>query len=573
MDLYGAVGTVADMRTLARRNRRGIALLATVTLAAVAAVAAIVIITLTLDATRSESNIVERVRAKEEALDAKIQIEEALAESPLFFYSEVHALERARVCTEGDSRVVEPGNAWPRECGSSWGYQKASIQGDTRIEIQPGNLDTANMTVTILASAGRSEYGLELEYRLDSLARYSLYSSAGMDLEKLPSGTNELSGEIYSGGVMKLPTGTVNINSGMFVAEGGFSAHPDTSTAAGEETRFYAGEADTSGTIKVQDTLNLYNPPVDTMAGAQATFAGALDIACPGTDLGVVAGRARYLCLKAGEGFNAVGGTVVEVPEDTLAYLLIFSASGAETVDVYASAKTSGAPNTCSGACNLAASSAASVAAGNHPGDLAYWTKLGAAVMPTNGLIATDRDTHIGLCGGGFKDVAGTCTDWDGSGGMRIERNITILTGSLTNPSDIYVSGPVAVATGSSFGAVAAGNLYIPYWARVQGENLNIAGAYSGLGLGSDGASVGTYPSVVGAGPSRGGVLNLDGGLAGRSIEEGFEMFAAVNITGRGAHWRNPPILYPAMNGAWKVAKMRYLPSAEICGSVTCPGY
>lgn len=561
------------MRRRPSRRNRGIALLATVTLAAVAGVAAIVIITLTLDATRNESSAAERSDARAEAYAAKVRLEEALAEAPLFFYSEVHELERARICTEGDGRVVEPGGEWPAECGSSWGYQQASVPGDVRVELRPGNLDDANLNVKILSSAGKSEYGLELEYRPDSLARYSIYSEAGLNLEDLPAGTNELSGEIYSGGAMTLPNGAVSVSDGLFVAEGGYTGHPDGSSVAGEGARFYAGEPDTSGEIMIQDSQNLYATPPGSMAGAQAMFAGAIDIACPGTAATLKNGRATHLCLRAGEEIVAAAGGSVSVPEDVVAYLLIFSVEGAETVDVYTSAKTSSAPDSCGGTCNLAGSSAGSIAAGNHPGDTGYWTKLATAVLPTNGIVALDRDTHVGLCGENFDETGEACINWDGSGGMRVNRNVTVLAGSLVNPSDIYLSGPIDVAADRSFGAVAAGRVYIPYWARGVGADYTVVGSYSGLGLGDSGAGVSTYPATVPAGASRFGRLTIDGGVSGASIEAGFQLFDAVSIQGRDRHWKTPPILYPAMDGNWKVADMRYLPSIEVCGEIRCTNW
>jgi hypothetical protein len=532
----------------------------------------LVIITLTLDATRAESATGERARAKAEAIDARVQIEEALAQSPLFYYNEVHALERARVCTQGDGRVVEPGNPWPRECGSVWGYQAAAARGDVRIEIIPGSLDEASTVIKIMASAGRSEYGIEVHYRLDSLARYSLYSSGDLNLTALPGGTNVLGGETYSGGGMDLPDGTVTVNDAVFVAEEGYTQHPDLSSIAGEEARFYAGVADTSGSIQVRDSAELYNNEPG-VSGTQAMFAGAVDVACPGTTAAVVNGRSTHLCLQAGADIAGIGGTTASIPAETVAYLLIFSAGGAETVEVYASSLSSTAPQTCGGGCNLAASSAGSIAAGRHPGALSYWTKVTTAPLPNSGIIAGDRDIHIGLCGENFVGSGGSCTDWDGSGGMRVERNVTVLSGSLTNPSNIYLSGPISVADGVSFGGVAAGRLYIPYWARSVGSDLEIQGAYSGLGLGGTGTSVSTLPENVGAGASRFGRLVLTGGVAGVGVDTGFELFDEVSITGRGRHWRNPPVLYPAMNGNWMISYMRYLPSIEVCGEVVCENW
>lgn len=572
MDLCDLVRTVRGMHNRPARRRRGIALVATASMSMIAAVAVMVIVTLSIDATRSESAGEDRSGAIAAAQSAQVEIEEALATAPMFFYSYVHALERARICTEDGDQIVEPGENWPAVCGTSWDYQKAAVGGSVRVEITGPNLDDPRLAVRILAREGRSEHGFDLRYAPDSTARWSLYDSGDLDLSTLPGGTNTLGGEIYAGGVIELGDRLDSMLSGMFVAEGGYTTHPDDAPVGANDVRFYAGTADPSGGIRIADARNIHQSPVN-LVGAQAMFAAAGDVACPGTEPVLVGSVANHFCLEVGGSIVAADGTIVAVPEDARSYLLVFSVGGPDRVNVYVSNKISAAPVTCGGGCDLFTQSSGAISAGTHPGAASYWTLLADAALPNDGVIHTDKDVHIGLCGSDFVNVGGSCTDWDGSGSMRIERNVNVIAGGLLQPADVYASGPIAVADGVSFGAVAARDVVFPYWARVRTGDLLIAGSWTGLGLGSTNHSVRTLPAIVSGNSNQGGTLALDGGVAGVDIDLRFSLFDSVSITGRGRHWTSPPPLYPAHNGGWVNVQRRTIGGVEVCASAVCDSF
>jgi hypothetical protein len=566
------VCTVMRMLTRTKREKRGIALLATTVISMIAVGTAIIVIKLTLDSTRVESANVERIAAKAEAEAVRVEFEEALAEAPYFYYSEVFAHERARVCTQNGDSVHQPGSAWPTACGTTWEYQQATSPGDVRVEIVAPGVTDPRLRLRILASAGRSEYGLEIHYATDSPARWTLYSETDLALDALPDGANTLGGEIHAGGVINLPTVETTMNGGLIVSEGGYGTHPDISPLSGEPVRFYGPTADADGSTYVESIRELYPTTVD-LFGVRAMFAANIDIACPGADPVEVDIYTSHFCAREGEMLLNTDGNLVEVPAGSSAYLLLTGASGAGSIDFYYSTKTSGAPSTCGSGCDFASDSAGSIAAGTHPGDIGFWTKLGTFKLPDDGLIATDQETHIGLCGGGFASAGGTCSNWNGAGMMGVDSNLTVLVGSLTNIVDVYLSGPIVSTNSTSFGVVAAGTVYLPYWNRPAAGSVAIDGAYTGLGLGGGANSITTWPEIIEATANSGGTLSVDGGFAGTGIDTTFALYEQVSITGRPRHWGAPPPLYPPFYGTWRIVATRYLPSIEICDQLTCESY
>jgi len=549
-----------------------VALLATAFITMIAAGAAIVVIQLTLDSTRVESANTERSAAKADAEAVKVAFEEALAAAPYFYYSEVFEYERARICTQDGGAVHQPGTPWPKACGTTWGYQKADAAGEVRVEIVAPGVDDPRLRLRILSGAGRSEYGLEIHYATESPARWSLYSGGDLALDLLPSGVNELRGEIYAKGVIDLPSANIPMTRGLIASEGGYGAHPDASPLSSNPIRFYGPSSDGSGSVHIESIREIYPTEAD-LVGVAAMFAAGVDMACPGTDPVSVGTRASHFCLNEGANLLDAEDNLVEVPTGNTAYLLLTGAGGGGTIDVYYSAKTSTAPESCGAGCDLAADSASALSGGTHPGSLTYWTKLGTFALPDDGMIAVDRETHIGLCGSGFASVDGSCSTWSGSSGMEVADNLTILVGGLVNIANVYISGPVNLAEGKNFGVVASGSVRIAYWSRPLLADLRISGTYTGLGIGGATTSVATWPEIVEDEDNRGGVLTLEGGLVGVGIGTNFPLYDAVEILGAETGWLEGPPLYPSYYGTWRVVAMRYLPSIEVCSQVVCETY
>lgn len=555
-----------------RRGRRGIALLATVAISVIASVAAMVVITLTLDSTRAESTTLNRMEAIEAIESAQTRFEEELLVAPLFFYTSVFDLERARVCVVDESQVVQPGSAWPRECGTTWEYVQADDPGDVRLEISPPSNSDPRLMVRILSNIGGYEIGIEATYALDSTARYSLYSQEDLDLSVLPHETaSSVAGEVYSGGTIALPQWELTSSSGVVSAEDGFPRAPEESPYGANPVRFYGGIEDIAGDVAVYDIRELY-PVEPEVVGMRASFASVVDLACQG-EVALVDGAATRFCLRAGDQLVNGSGDLVDVPEGASSYLVLPGAGASAGVLVYWSGKTSEAPATCGGGCDLASDSGTSIAAGTHPGDASFWTLLGEFPEPVGGVIHTDRDTHIGLCGGAFVEVDGSCTAWDAGGGVEIDSHLTIVVGTLVEPADVWLSGPVRVASGASFGAVASGRTLLPYWARTAGSDGIVEGAYTALGVGVSGDSVAVWPAVIEEGGNAGGVLRIKGGFAGTSIDTEFALYDSIVLTNFDRHWTAPPPLYPSATGEWRVVHQRRLTSVEVCGSTVCTAF
>jgi hypothetical protein len=192
--------------------------------------------------------------------------------------------------------------------------------------------------------------------------------------------------------------------------------------------------------------------------------------------------------------------------------------------------------------------------------------------LSDDGVIATNRDVHIGLCGSAFAS-GGTCTAHDGVDGLTVAADLTVVAGNLLETADVYLSGPIGVDAGRSFGVVATGNVYLPYWARPAGGTAVLAGSYTALGLGRSGPNVATIPS---SGVSSGNLavqLTVDGGFTAPTIDLTFPLYRSVSFTSRARQHLAPPPLYPSVDGTWRAIETRKLGPVEICGSITCPSY
>lgn len=535
-----------------------------------ATVAVMVVISLTIDSTRTESTLLARTSAEESVAAVRSAFEEELAVSPTFFYSYVFPHERARVCTRDGDAVIEPGSLWPAACGAVWAYQQASSPGATRMEITPPGPDDSRLQVRIISRSGNWEAGVDIYYALDSLGRFTLADENGLNLDDLPtSGTTTVAGEVYSGGEMTLPAFSIGDGRGTFAAEGGFNPGVEDAPIGGGSARFYSATSDLDAAIIIDDIREVVDSAVD-FDGLHGAVVDLVERACPGTSPTLLDGRASHVCLTPGGEVVNVGGDVVAIPESADTFLALPGVSSTGSIDVYYSSTVSEAVVDCAGECDLASESIAATSAGTHPGAASYWTLLDTVAVSDTGVVAASRDIHIGLCGVAFTQTAGTCTDWDGSGGIEVAENTTFVAGTLLDPADIYLSGPIYAADGVSVGGVAVGQVLLPYWARAVGTDGYIHGSYVGLGIGTDAPEVSTLPTGSIPSGNVADTLYVVGGLAGASIDTTFPLYSDVELQEQPRHLTAPPPLFPSWTGTWRVVESLPVGSLDVCGEVTC---
>lgn len=485
-------------------------------LSAVAASIALVLIHAALASGRNTADLSAVRAAGEDVAAAQASFEQSLAANPSFFYSSVWsdpadgASEAARVCTAGpDSGTdIQPGSSWPASCGDSWTYAAPSTRPLVEAEIIPPGLGQATLSVRFAAVVGSAASGQVVTYRYGATGRLSVYSAETLPLAAL--GTATLSGIVYSGQQIELPTSSaVNVSGATLAAEGGFVGSTSGTTASLYEANPPSGTTGTSGTPTIGNIRTLLPTPASLSSlAAEVTRLQALG--CPGAapaalphSTDAAGPLVTSLCLAKGASVlpdNA--STPVTVPADTEAYLLAFghtpTATGfgtgsqnATTVDVYtSSSQDTVAAGGCSIRCSPIALAAKEASSGSSPGVLPasgatgyHWRFLGTFDLPASGVIATDAETDIGSCGAAFL-TANSCQTItpETPGATGILSSLTVVAGTLTSPADVYFDGPV-VSDGGTLGVVATGDVVLPYWSHPEEGALQIDADIAALGL------------------------------------------------------------------------------------------
>lgn len=484
-------------------------------LALVGASIAVVILTQTLFSVNSSVRTTQSVEVSQALTNAEGGFESALTANPYFWETTVFAdpgdsvAERARVCSSGVA--VQPGSAWPASCGTYWTYTPSSgtVPEQVVVQITPPSLSNPLLTVQFLAHAGcpsgvnqpdlstcTSEAGQTLSFRLGDAGAFTVFSSSGvLDLNGLapnePTGgssSTTLSGTVYSAGATALAqSGAATSSGATFEAEGGFlgSAVSASNIYAAAGISSCANQA-TVGTLGSQSIQNIrcLQPSPLTSVGLATGVQQAVEAACmPTSSTNLTVGSDNYsseLCLREGQGLVTTSGSTVTIPTSLNGYLLLPGAdtSGASpsnrTVDIYTYTDSSGVtpngtlPSTtgnCAITCSLPGLSATSAAAGVTPGVLGYWTLLGTFWLPENGVISTDADTVVGLCGVAFTTSASCTTAPSSVGGF------TVIAGTPTQPHDLYIGGSTP-NYGANVALEATGDIVFPYWDHAKATSL-----------------------------------------------------------------------------------------------------
>lgn len=535
--------------------------------------------------TRTSSAQANSDQASVFASNAQAALSAALQADPYFFLSNVYTItingvtysEQARVCSPTGA-IVEPGQSWSTSlCGTSWNYTPASSSASGWIELVPPSLANPELGAYIEGVSGSQLSSLYLTYRLDSPSHYSLWGSSNLDLSALPAGSS-LSGGVYAGGQITLPSSSQTVTNAQLEAQQGFTTTPtDTSL------RYYAATP-TSATPPIQDITQVV-PSQLTPQSLRSSLSPTTAIACPGGApfWSSYTGTSSSLCLAAGSTVIAGSSTTASIPANVTGYLLVFNGSS-NTVTVYYSTQPINPDPNCASACDFVTQGVSDSTKSplTNPGELSYWTtspngELGVIALPQSGLIYTDKSTFLGSCSTGtdipYTTVGGVCPTLSGSSpGMLVGKNVTVVAGSALSPADVWLDSSINTSPFVSFGVVASGSILLPYWARSPGASTtqNISGSYTALGYGVDSSTSPIRPFPSGASTSNpdnmAGTLNVVGSLAAPNFSDQapFTYFNSASILPSQALNQSSPPYYASFNGVWQLDTSSAIPSSQL---------
>ena len=613
------------------------ALVTTVLLLALAATIVVVIATQAIGTNQTESSRASLSAAATAAKNAESALVTKLQSDPYFFYSSVFSAtvgtqtytERARVCTPTSS-TYQPGSAWSlATCGASWSYVAPSTAPTAWIELTPPSYANAQLGVRIMATVGGVSSGLSLHFSLSGSEQFSLYTPTDLDVTNAPNGSN-LSGAIYTAGSLYSQLGqtvdnaqnSTTFTNAQVEAENGFYTTPGSPDNPADTTsRYYAQVTNTAATPPIRDIRSVV-PSVLTAQSFQSSLARTYSIACPGGTpfWDSTSQVASSLCLTPGATVVSAAGTNLTVPSNAAAFLLLTN-PGAKTVTVYYST-TLPQPDyqdcVVNYGCDLGTEASADYQAmltngvvakpGTNPGIFPFWTTspnglVGTLALPQTGLIFSSKSTYLSACSTASNPLAFSQTDsgaYDAvcpsingatSPGMDVDYSMTVIAGTTSTPADIWISGSINTGAGVSFGAVASGSIYLPYWSHTPGQtsaaDLNLSGAYSALGLGTDPTTAATivpYPSysyidTSTASPNnQAGALNVTGSLAALNFDLSFQgEFSAVTTNWLSQFATAAPPYFTDFSGNWVLESQSVLTPQQGCAAtataLNCSGY
>lgn len=545
--------------------RRGVALISVVVLLAAVAGVVVTIAAIVSSASRARSEYADRKAAEAVAEDAIESVLVSLAADPMALFSEVHDLERARVCLIGPDAgaVFQPGSAWPESCGTVWGYTAPSGQGTAVVEVSPPAADSPTLKLMAVAQVGDGLAARSVELRLDSFARFAAASVTDLDT----SGLVGLTGEVYSAWKTTLPQAGV-ASWTVFESETGFDPAPSSSPSGDDPSNlFYARTPVTAVTPPIRYLGEVWQSPISD-SQMRAVLPYLQQLACSSAPSVAIGQYASRMCLAPGEMVVLADGSLKQIPDGVTAWLLLSTQSG--LVDLRYSTAPLAYLDDCGPTCTLVDSSQALT---GFPGDPATWQSFGQARYPVNGLIWSPVTVQIGLCGAASLSTSGgSCVDWSGAGpGTVFDRSFTLLAGTSTTPADVLIGGPVSST--APIGAVAWRTAGIGYWSRPPGGSIRIEAALMGVGAGTAAPSVRQVPQQVGnqISQNQGGRLTVYGSMVGRGVQLDPQIFTEFELSGDPRMWDAPPPFYPSPTSVWRPVDESGPPPLAVCGG-DCSG-
>lgn len=564
-----------------RTRPRGAAVLVTVLVSVIAASIAIGLVRLVLVSSGESASRVNIDNAASAARTVRDQVEAVLRDDPLSPYTTVLTDEADRICSTTGAKV-SAGSAWPVTCGSIWTYDPAP---STRISWVHIELPTPGNPTMRLYSFGRAG-GVTTGY-VDTLVnggrgRPAVFSGSSLDLSTLGSNpsTVTLPGKVYASGT--LGWSGADTSASLLITEEGFSPAPSGSSPGTITARRFAGpDAAPQATTPVAG-IRSWEPAPLSAAQLRSSATALKNLACTGgTPVSFTNGSTRRssgLCLSAGYAVRTASGSTIMAPAVTQ-WMLIPNGTTAgsgitsQTLDVYYTtgdtyaAGASGCSN-----CDLLAAVDDQLDPERedgplppHPGFASTWTMLGTFDLPTSGVVFTDADTSFGHCGGGFRD--GTCTTWGASTqpGARVTESFTLVAGTLDQPANILLAGPVSAGTGARPTLLSTARVLVPYWSRPAGGALSVTADLVTLSS----SPIGTLPAAATASSSNTATaLNITGTISGSSlaVEIPAGLFSSYRFSVPSGAVLNAAPLSPTPRLTWVLDSSRRLTASDLAG-------
>lgn len=513
-----------------------------------------------------------RARALEDRRDTLIaqvaetraQLGELLVTDPDWFLSSVWALEPTRLCPLAGGDTEHPaGSPWPGDsCGSGWAYKPGSAPSDLAVTVTAPSVTNPHLVANIVAVDGPLRYGEQIIYTKGRAGRWTVWDHSSINLDDLPAG-GSVAGAAYTSGQFVIPSAGRLTGTGTVVAAD--------ETVAGGTPQTDVLWYQTGG----PNPANPHARPLDELTAAPAGPGWAAEVAddltgvaCPtaGTTATLLAGnRSSHLCLRPGFTIFDDTGTPKTLDPLTAAVMLVFDPTAAygpagagkvaiwaRTDELLTDVDNAGlALNDPTGAARTAGDSAVSSS---------NWTLVGLFNPPPSGLVASSAQVVVGACGEGWS-ATGTCLNRS-STLMTATSSWTVVAGTASAPTELFIGGPVLAADGAHLALVAAGNLVVPYWATTRDAALPVeAQLLAGGTLRTDPLTSSAHPADTTP------ALTVAGSAMGSDITWTFPIFADVDITRRDTPSDHAPWLAgPERN--WRPLSARPLTPAEL---VTIP--
>lgn len=466
-----------------------------VLVATVAATIAVVAIQLGMFRISSEVRLTAVETATNTLHATRDKVRATMEQDPLGMYSYVLNEELPRVCVPTDT-VVNPGSAWPGSCGTFWEYAPAPAEATSGVMVTPPSPDDPSTVVQTFARVGNITVGAVDTYRVGTKMRPRIYSGGTLNLAGL--GVTEVNGPVYA--FDDVTTTGVTTSPGALVATEEDLVGALTGTGA-----FYAARESDVGPPAVYTIRRVYTQPMPPSL-LRSSFAVLSGAGCPGIAPFAVGTTSSALCLEPGGQLRSAAGGLVSLPAGAQSFLILPGTTA--DVRIYAStASLDAMPGAaCSASCDLSALASGAT----NPGNIAYWgTSLGEFNLPSSGVIGTRADVFVGLCGAAFA-TGGPCASNEAPSSSAFDRSFTVAAGTLSEPADVYLSGPISATTGH-VGVVASGDVVIPYFAAPAGQVLDLDVDIAALGEGSSSEIVRSWPNTTTTGGSARGRVTLDG--------------------------------------------------------------
>lgn len=478
----------------------------------------------------------------------RAEFEKDLAGDPYGFLRRVQRLERPRRCLTGDPTYnVAPLAPWPAACGAGWSYDSGALSAPA-FEIVPPSPSSNRLTVRFLAPSSEGDVGVAATYLLGGRRQPSVFSGADLDTGRLAvgDGTTNLSGLVYASGSMD-PSGESQPNA-VFAAEEGFVSDP-----SGRAGRLLSGVTPRADGV---EDIRTWLPRFNALS-LTGSFTSLRSRACPDVVMSVTETRSSHACFTAGASVTTASGVAVTVPAGVTRYLLWPGRGTADSFDVWVSTSQAPLPAAgCGSPCDVDAFSEPYVQAGTHPATLDGWDDLGRFNLPFSGVVAFDRDVHVGACSASFLIPGADCDQ------VSVQANVTVLVGSRDRPADLWLAAPV-VGEGGNLGAAVSGRVRIPFWSHAPGGSSSFD--VSLVVLGADGGdSVSSFPDAYPQAGQQASSLTLTGVFAASRL--------SVSCTdGDGLSFASPASLLdarspylPGVARGWVRDSLRRLSAVEL---------